>query len=293
VLPNWLYTQHLVEHDTVALAAAHRTTEQVDPRVVARLRRSALHAASLPTATPVPWEQLGRAVSALAAVCPATGWLAQEHLATVYQLARTTDDASALRSAMDARALMACSGTDAVELTDPIVARFPHLDLAGAVTVVRAGSAAQPAEPARSIQAYVVRAALVAAAITGAATDLLRRTQTDAPPGPLGAAVTQLLTAQAAVLRGLSMLETLTAAGQDCAGTVSAAFHTTVRGGVLALIAALEHLLDPQPNLLSVAGPAWPAVRAMAAHPVLGGGEWNTRVAATLLGEWEAFEMLP
>ncbi|MEJ3742515.1 hypothetical protein WEI85_04370 [Actinomycetes bacterium KLBMP 9797] len=299
MLPNWLFTQSLVEHELSWLAAEHVDPGgRVAPEVLAALRGSALRTAVLPTwlgGHGQQWEQVGRGLSALGSVCPATAWLAHEHLATLYRLAHATGGGPALAGVVERAALLAERDATAVEIGEAVVVTWPRVTAPAIRTVAALDGLPSTVTPALSTRGYVIRAALASAAINGVATDLLRRIATagHAPPRPLGAAVTQLLTSQAATFRGLSMLDTLTMAGEASDGAISAAFHTTVRGGVRALLASLEALLDRTDGLDDEPFAWLPVVlRAMARHPVLDDESWDDRVTASLSGDWTLFDEL-
>ena len=108
----------------------------------------------------------------------------------------------------------------------------------------------------------------------GIATSLVRRFP-DAPEA--GAAVTEVLTAQAALLRVLSMLDVFEVQGKDADTTVRASFHTVVRGSAAALARAAELLPDGA------------SLRALIAD-LVDDKEWSGRVARTLTGDWTSFE---
>ncbi|MFD8493752.1 hypothetical protein [Amycolatopsis sp. NPDC059657] len=128
-------------------------------------------------------------------------------------------------------------------------------------------------EPASAgASSYLVLAALLASAAVGIATTGVRQTIKEETP-EVGSAVTAVLTAQAGILRVLSMLDALIGAGKDVGGTVSASFHTVVRGSA--------RLLE--------ATPAKTAVFAATGHPVLQDDPWDHRVELALSGDWSAF----
>ncbi|MEU5265361.1 hypothetical protein [Amycolatopsis sp. NPDC021455] len=217
MLPNWLYTQNLLPAGVVADAA-----NPAVPRaeVIEKLLGSPLDGA--PRRGGV-WEQTGRALAALATVCPETAIAFAGHLAEQYRRAR--------------------------------------LGLP-----VREGLLAGPADPDDhpGTQPYLVQAALLASAGVGIATTAVRAK-------PDGAAATAVLTAQAGILRVLSMLDVLGLSGKDTGGTVSASFHTVVRGSV--------RLLES----------GCPDVRVATDHPVLRDEPWQDRVELSLTGDWTGF----
>lgn len=128
---------------------------------------------------------------------------------------------------------------------------------------------------------YLVRAALLVSVAVGVATDLVRRAAA-AQTREVGEAATAVLTAQAALLRVLSMLDVFAATGREPDATVSAGFHTVVRGAAQALVRATE--------LLAGEGVPVELVRRMCADDVIGDPEWSTRVAQSLVGDWSSFE---
>lgn len=247
MLPNWLYTQSLIGPDLAAAVAAGGRPEPSD-EVVAALLGSALNKA--PGGLVAPWEQVGRAVAALGAECATTSVAFAEHLAEQYRQARV-DQVPAATSATTLRRI------------------------AGPPRVV-----AEQRYAEFSPQPYLVHAALLVCAAVGIATDALRRdtASTDAEILALGDATTDVLTAQAAVLRVLSMLDALRETGRDADGTVSAGFHTVVRGAARSLATAAE-LVDGMAD-----------VRTVTAHQVLCDRRWARRVAASLRGDWTPFE---
>jgi len=198
LLPNWFYTQNLLPPGVVADAA-----NPAVPRaeVIETLLGSPLNGALRRGGA---WEQTGRALAALGAVCPETAIAFAGHLAEQHRETR---------------------------------------------------SAPQP---------YLVQAALLASAAVGIATTAVRA-------NPDGAAATAVLTAQAGILRVLSMLDVMGMSGKDTGGTVSAGFHTVVRGSV--------RLLET-----SCAG-----VRVATDHPVLNDEPWQERVELSLAGDWSGF----
>ncbi|WP_410641075.1 hypothetical protein [Amycolatopsis sp. lyj-346] len=127
------------------------------------------------------------------------------------------------------------------------------------VDVEPAGAGRRPAT-----QPYLVQAALLASAAVGIATTAVRAK-------PDGAAATAVLTAQAGILRVLSMLDVLGMSGKDTGGTVSASFHTVVRGSA--------RLLES----------SCPEARVATDHPVLRDEPWQERVTSSLTGDWSGF----
>jgi hypothetical protein len=128
---------------------------------------------------------------------------------------------------------------------------------------------------------YLVRAALLVSVAVGVATDLVRRAATD-HPREAGEAATAVLTAQAALLRVLSMLDVFAATGREPDATVSAGFHTVVRGAAQMLVRATE--------LLPSEGISAEHLRRMSSDAVIGDPEWSTKVAQSLVGNWSSFE---
>ncbi|WP_143466944.1 hypothetical protein [Lentzea kentuckyensis] len=118
----------------------------------------------------------------------------------------------------------------------------------------------------------LVRAALLLSVTVGTATDLVRRTASS-QTREVGEAATAVLTAQAALLRVLSMLDVFAASGKEVDATVSAGFHTVIRGA--ARLLAGEGLL---------------AEHVRKTDDVLGDQEWSTKVAQSLVGDWSSFE---
>ena len=118
----------------------------------------------------------------------------------------------------------------------------------------------------------LVRAALLLSVTVGTATDLVRRTASS-QTREVGEAATAVLTAQAALLRVLSMLDVFAATGKEVDATVSAGFHTVIRGA--ARLLAGEGLL---------------AEHVRKTDDVLGDQEWSTKVAQSLVGDWSSFE---
>jgi len=221
LLPNWLYTQNLLPVGVVADAAnpAVPRAEVIDLLLGSPLNGALRRGGA--------WEQTGRALAALGAVCPATAIAFAGHLAEQYRRTR-----------------LGLPGAEGL-LTGPAE---PEVD-AGA----RPG--AQP---------YLVQAALLGSAAVGIATTSVRA-------NPDGAAVTAVLTAQAGILRVLSMLDVLGMSGKDTGGTVSASFHTVVRGSVRLLEAGC------------------PDVRLATDHSVLDDEPWQERVVLSLTGDWSGF----
>jgi hypothetical protein len=112
---------------------------------------------------------------------------------------------------------------------------------------------------------YLVRAALLVSVAVGVATDVVRRgaaNQTRAA----GEAATVVLTAQAALLRVLSMLDVFAATGRD----VDTATELLAREDIPAEL--VEH------------------VRWTWSHELIGDPEWSARVAQSLMGDWSSFE---
>ncbi|HET6709120.1 hypothetical protein [Amycolatopsis sp.] len=131
--------------------------------------------------------------------------------------------------------------------------------------VAFAGHLAEQHREARSApEPYLVQAALLASAAVGIATTAVRAK-------PDGAAATAVLTAQAGILRVLSMLDVLGLSGKDTGGTISASFHTVVRGSARLL----------ETNVADV--------RVATDHPVLRDEPWQERVTASLTGDWSGF----
>ncbi|WP_206794641.1 hypothetical protein [Amycolatopsis sp. MtRt-6] len=131
--------------------------------------------------------------------------------------------------------------------------------------VAFAGHLAEQHREARSApEPYLVQAALLASAAVGIATTAVRAK-------PDGAAATAVLTAQAGILRVLSMLDVLGRSGKDTGGTISASFHTVVRGSARLL----------ETNVADV--------RVATDHPVLRDEPWQERVTASLTGDWSGF----
>lgn len=131
---------------------------------------------------------------------------------------------------------------------------------------------------------YLVRGALLVSVAVGVATDLVRRAAAG-QTREVGEAATAVLTAQAALLRVLSMLDVFAATGRDADATVSAGFHTVVRGAARSLVDATELLVrEGVPADLAV------HVRRTAADDVIGDPAWSTKVAQSLVGNWSSFE---
>ncbi|MEU0534154.1 hypothetical protein [Amycolatopsis tolypomycina] len=131
--------------------------------------------------------------------------------------------------------------------------------------VAFAGHLAEQHGEARSApEPYLVQAALLASAGVGIATTAVRAR-------PDGAAATAVLTAQAGILRVLSMLDALGLSGKDTGGTISASFHTVVRGSARLLETSV------------------PDTRVATDHPVLRDEPWQERVTASLAGDWSGF----
>ncbi|ONI88766.1 hypothetical protein ALI22I_17385 [Saccharothrix sp. ALI-22-I] len=131
---------------------------------------------------------------------------------------------------------------------------------------------------------YLVRAALLVSAAVGVASTAVRRAAAS-QTREVGEAATAVLTAQAALLRVLGMLDLFAATGREADATVSAGFHTVVRGAAQSLVRATELL----------AGEDIPAdlvehVHRTASDELIGGPEWSARVAETLVGNWSSFE---
>ena len=221
MLPNWFYTQNLLPAGVVADAANPAVPR---PEVIGKLLAGPLNGAPRRGGA---WEQTGRALAALGAVCPETALAFAGHLAEQYRRARLA---------------------------------LP----------VREGLLAGPAEPEVDAgsrpgpQPYLVQAALLASAAVGIATTAVRAE-------PDGAAATAVLTAQAGILRVLSMLDALGLSGKDTGGTVSASFHTVVRGSVRLLESGCSD------------------VRVATDHPVLRDEPWQERVELSLAGDWSGF----
>jgi hypothetical protein len=224
LLPNWLYTQNLLPVGVVADAAnpAVPRAEVIDLLLGSPLNGALRRGGA--------WEQTGRALAALGAVCPETAIALAGHLAEQYRLARL-----------------------ALPVPEGLLAGPAELE-------------ADVAEPGRRLttQPYLVQAALLASAAVGIGTTAVRAK-------PDGAAATAVLTAQAGILRVLSMLDALGMSGKDTGGTVSASFHTVVRGSV--------RLLES----------GCPDVRVATDHPVLHDEPWQDRVGLSLNGDWSGF----
>lgn len=123
-----------------------------------------------------------------------------------------------------------------------------------------------PARP-DAPQGYLVLAALLTSAAVGIATTAARNVAPD------GATVTAVLTAQASVLRVLTMVDALTGSGKDAGGTVSASFHTVVRGA-----ARMLETTSLREDVFAATG-----------HPVLRDDPWERRVELSLSGDWSGF----
>jgi hypothetical protein len=128
---------------------------------------------------------------------------------------------------------------------------------------------------------YLVRAALLVSVAVGVATDLVRRAAAG-QAREAGEAATAVLTAQAALLRVLSMLDVFAATGREPDATVSAGFHTVVRGAAQMLVRATE--------MLPREGTSAEHLRRMSSDAVIGDPEWSTKVAQSLVGNWSSFE---
>ncbi|WP_158852435.1 hypothetical protein [Saccharothrix deserti] len=121
---------------------------------------------------------------------------------------------------------------------------------------------------------YLVRAALLVSAAVGVASTVVRQAA-PSQTREVGEAATAVLTAQAALLRVLSMLDVFAMTGRDVDPTVSASFHAVVRGAAQ--------------TLLGVDDPTG-GVHATLADDVLDAPEWSERVARSLVGDWSSFE---
>ncbi|MEQ0558060.1 hypothetical protein ABJI51_03170 [Amycolatopsis sp. NEAU-NG30] len=219
MLPNWLYTQNLLPVGTAA-DAANTTVPRAE--VIERLLASPLNGALRRGGA---WEQTGRALAALGAVCPETAVAFAGHLAEQYRRTRL-----------------------GLPLPPGLLTGTPETE----------------ADDRPGTQPYLVQAALLASAAVGIATTAVRAK-------PDGAAATAVLTAQAGILRVLSMLDVLGMSGKDTGGTVSASFHTVVRGSVRLLEAGC------------------PDVHVVTGHPVLRDEPWQDRVELSLTGDWSGF----
>ncbi|MFC3891233.1 hypothetical protein ACFOWZ_07070 [Lentzea rhizosphaerae] len=131
---------------------------------------------------------------------------------------------------------------------------------------------------------YLVRAALLVSVAVGVATDLVRRAAA-CQSREVGEAATAVLTAQAALLRVLSMLDVFAATGREPDATVSAGFHTVVRGAAQTLVRATELL--PREG---ISADLAEHVRRVSSDDVIGDPEWSTKVAQSLVGNWSSFE---
>ena len=120
----------------------------------------------------------------------------------------------------------------------------------------------------------LVDAALRTSVAVGVATRLVRASS-DEPV--IGAAVTEVLTAQAALLRVLSMLDLFEMQGKEADATMRASFQTVVRGAAAALARVADLLPDGA------------CVRASITD-LVDDREWSERVARTLTGDWTSFE---
>lgn len=131
---------------------------------------------------------------------------------------------------------------------------------------------------------YLVRAALLVSVAVGATTDMVRRAAANQTRAA-GEAATVVLTAQAALLRVLSMLDVFAATGRDVDATVTAGFHTVVRGAARSLVDATELLAgeDVPADLVEHVRWTW-------SHELIGDPEWSARVAQSLMGDWSSFE---
>lgn len=121
---------------------------------------------------------------------------------------------------------------------------------------------------------YLVRAALLVSVAVGVASTVVRQAA-QGQSARAGEDATAVLTAQAALLRVLSMLDVFAKTGREPDATVSASFHAVVRGAAR--------------TLLCVADPAG-VVHAVLADDVLDAPEWSERVARSLVGDWSSFE---
>lgn len=121
---------------------------------------------------------------------------------------------------------------------------------------------------------YLIRAALLVAVAVGVASAVVRGDAQSQTP-QVGEGATTVLTAQAALLRVLSMLDVLAMTGRGVDATVSASFHAVVRGAGQ-MLRALD---DP-------AG----VIGAVLADEVLDDPAWSGRVARSLVGDWSSFE---
>lgn len=121
---------------------------------------------------------------------------------------------------------------------------------------------------------YLVRAALLASVAVGVASTVVRESAPSQTPR-VGEDATAVLTAQAALLRVLSMLDAFAMTGRDLDATVSASFHAVVRGAAR--------------TLLRVDDPAG-VIKAALADDVFDDPEWSGRVARSLVGDWSSFE---
>lgn len=131
---------------------------------------------------------------------------------------------------------------------------------------------------------YLVRAALLVSVAVGVATDLVRRAAAG-QTREVGEAATAVLTAQAALLRVLSMLDVFAATGREPDATVSAGFHTVVRGAAQTLVRATDLLVGED-----VPADLAEHVRRVLSDDVIGDPEWSTKVAQSLVGNWSSFE---
>lgn len=131
---------------------------------------------------------------------------------------------------------------------------------------------------------YLVRAALLVSVAVGVATDLVRRAAAG-QTREVGEAATAVLTAQAALLRVLSMLDVFEATGREPDATVSAGFHTVVRGAAQTLVRATELLARE-----GISADLAEHLRRMLSDDVIGDPEWSTKVAQSLVGNWSSFE---
>jgi hypothetical protein len=233
MLPNWLYTQGLL-----SVAAAEQAADPGRSRdeALRDLLRTPLNGAIRPDRyRSGAWEHTGRALSALGSIRPDAAVAFAEHLSEQYRLVRGGEQ-----------------GPKGV--------------------LVPPAEASVDSDHDGRPQPYLVRAALLASVAVGISTTEVR-TAARADAEGLGAATTYVLTAQAAVVRVLSMLDVLATSGRDAGGTVSAGFHTVVRGAM---------------RLLEQAGPG-AEILAITGHQVLSDVDWNDGVAKTLLGDWAAF----
>lgn len=191
-------------------------------------------------------------------------WLYTQQLLTV-ELAAAVADPAADRAALLAR-LRASLGEPGRRGWEQHGRAFAALGAASPPVAV---------EFARElVSSELVVAAMRTSAAVGIATSLVRASS-DEPA--VSTAVTEVLTAQAALLRVLSMLDLFQMQGKEVDATVRASFHTVVRGAAAALVRAADLLPDGA------------CVRASIAD-LVDDKEWSERVARTLTGDWTSFE---